>query len=140
MRLLDTDVMVDILRAYSPAIAWLESLDDDAPALPGFVALELMDGCRNKMEMKRLLKRLLAFQIHWPTDSDCNRALAELARSRLSHHLSIMDSLIGECAVGFERNTLHIQHEAFQVHSLSQNRTTLCPAESVCRIVPIGVP
>jgi predicted nucleic acid-binding protein len=114
MRLLDTDVMVDILRAYSPAVAWLESLDDDAPALPGFVALELMDGCRNKMEMKRLLKRLLAFQIHWPTDSDCNRALAEFARSRLSHHLSIMDSLIGECAVGLNAtlctfNTKHFK-------------------------------
>ena len=33
MRLLDTDVMVDVLRGYQPAVAWLESLDE-APALP----------------------------------------------------------------------------------------------------------
>jgi hypothetical protein len=106
--------MIDILRDYPPAVAWLELLDDDAPALPGFVALELMDGCRNKMEMKRLLKRLQAFQIHWPTDSDCNRALTEFARGRLSHHLNIMDALIGECAVGLNAtlctfNTKHFK-------------------------------
>ena len=79
MRLLDTDVMVDILRAHKPAIEWLASLDDDAPGLPGFVVLELMNGCRNKMEMMRLLKRIEPFHIYWPTDSDRNRALADFA-------------------------------------------------------------
>ncbi len=29
MILLDTDVMIDILRQYPPAISWLESLEDE---------------------------------------------------------------------------------------------------------------
>jgi predicted nucleic acid-binding protein len=69
MRLLDTDIVVDILRLYQPAIDWWNSLTGDAPALPGFVALELMEGCRNKMEMRRLLNRLQPFRIYWPTDT-----------------------------------------------------------------------
>lgn len=52
------DVMVDVLRGYEPAVEWLRMLTEETPALPGFVVLELMDGCRSKMEMKRLLKRL----------------------------------------------------------------------------------
>ena len=40
MVLLDTDVMIDILRGYPPALAWLRSLDDDVIALPGFVLME----------------------------------------------------------------------------------------------------
>jgi len=76
--------------------------------------LELMDGCRNKMEMMRLLKRIEPFHIYWPTDSDCNRALVAFARSRLSHKLSVLDVLIAECAVGLNAtlctfNTKHFK-------------------------------
>jgi predicted nucleic acid-binding protein len=47
MRLLDTDVMIDILRDYAPAIEWLSSLqDEEAPGLPGFVVMELVQGER----------------------------------------------------------------------------------------------
>jgi tRNA(fMet)-specific endonuclease VapC len=52
MVLLDTDVMIDILRGYRPALAWLRSLDDDIIALPGFVLLELIQGCKTKKSSK----------------------------------------------------------------------------------------
>jgi len=42
MILLDTDVMIDLLRGYPPAKEWFDSLDDDAIfTLPGFVMMEL---------------------------------------------------------------------------------------------------
>ncbi len=118
MRLLDTDVMVDILRAYQPAVEWLTSLNDDAPGLPGFVVLELMNGCRNSMEMMRMLKRIEPFHIYWPTDSDCNRALADFARGRLSHNLSILDVLIAECAAGLNATlcTFNTKHFKTIIH------------------------
>lgn len=114
MLLLDTDVMIDILRGYPSAVAWLNALTGQAPALPGFVVLELMEGCRNKMEMKRLLKWITPFHIHWATDSDCNRALLEFSQSRLSHNISIMDVLIAETAIGLNAtlctfNTKHFK-------------------------------
>ena len=43
MLLLDTDVMIDLLRQYSPAVAWLDSLGEEEIVLPGFV---VMESCR----------------------------------------------------------------------------------------------
>jgi predicted nucleic acid-binding protein len=34
MILLDTDVMIDVLRRYPPAVAWLESLGNEEIRLP----------------------------------------------------------------------------------------------------------
>ena len=50
MILLDTDVMIDLLRQYPPAVAWLDSLGSEEIILPGFVAMELIQGCRDKAE------------------------------------------------------------------------------------------
>ena len=36
MILIDTDIMIDILRGYTPAIDWLVSLSDEEIVLPGF--------------------------------------------------------------------------------------------------------
>jgi len=48
LRLLDPDIMTDVLRGFPPAVDWLGSLTGDAPALPGFVVIELMMGCRTR--------------------------------------------------------------------------------------------
>jgi tRNA(fMet)-specific endonuclease VapC len=119
--LLDTDVMVDVLRGYEPAVEWLSLLTDEAPALPGLVVLELMDGCRSTMEMKRLVKRVKPFRIYWPSAADCDRALAEFANGRLTHGLSIMDVLIAECAVGLNATLCTFNTKHFK--SITQLRT-----------------
>ena len=121
MLLLDTDVMVDVLRGYEPAVEWLLMLTDEAPALPGYVVLELMDGCRSKMEMKRLLKRVAPFRIYWPGDTDCNQALIEFANGRLANALSIMDVLIAECAVGLNATLCTFNTKHFK--SIAQLKT-----------------
>jgi len=99
MRLLDTDIIVDVQRAYEPALAWLESLEE-APGLPGFVVMELMEGCRDKQEINTLRKQLEPFSVYWPGDADSNRALVTFSHGHLSHSLGVLDALIGECAVG----------------------------------------
>lgn len=50
MIFLDTDVMIDLLRQYPPATAWLNSLGAEEIVLPGFVAMELIQVCRDKAE------------------------------------------------------------------------------------------
>jgi hypothetical protein len=51
MILLNSDVMIDLLRQYAPAAEWFDSLQDDEEIiLPGFVVMELIQGCRNKPE------------------------------------------------------------------------------------------
>jgi predicted nucleic acid-binding protein len=111
MRLVDSDVMIDLERQYPPALAWFDSLIE-APGLPGFVVLELLEGCRNKGEVARIQAQAAFFAVYWPTWSDCERAMATFARARLSHQLSIPDLMIAECAVGLGATlcTFNVRH------------------------------
>ena len=61
MILVDTDIMIDLLRGYPPAVQWLTSLEDEQIVLPGFVAMELMQGCRNKIEQESLERKLMPY-------------------------------------------------------------------------------
>ena len=92
--------MVDLLRNYPPAVAWLDSVRRESLALPGYVALELLDGCASREETDWLLNFIQSYKILWPTARDCNRAIADFAVGRLSRKLGILDVLIAECAVG----------------------------------------
>jgi hypothetical protein len=100
MLLLDTDVMIDVLRGNQAAVAWLAGLGDEELGLPGFVVMELLDGCTSKLEMNRLQRQLEPFRVYWPSEADCNRALADFLRSHLSQGVGWLDVLIGEYAVG----------------------------------------
>ncbi len=51
MILLDSDVLIDLLRKYPPAMAWFDALgEDEELAVSGYVVMELIQGCRNKAE------------------------------------------------------------------------------------------
>jgi len=60
MILLDTDVMIDVLRKYPLAISWLNELESEMIGIPGLVAMELLQGCRNREEQK-LVENTLNF-------------------------------------------------------------------------------
>jgi len=98
--LVDTDVMVDIMRSYGPAVAWLASLGVEEIGIPGLVAMELLQGCRNREEQNQLERFLRPYQRHWPSQADCARAFDDFAAHHLSHDLGILDALIAETGVG----------------------------------------
>jgi predicted nucleic acid-binding protein len=100
--LLDTDVMIDILRRYPPALAWLESLGDEELLLPGFMVMELLQGCRNKAEQEKLEKELQPYAVTWPSSEACNEAREVFASFHLSHGLGLLDALIGQTAVALQ--------------------------------------
>jgi hypothetical protein len=102
MILLDTDVMVDLLRQYPPAVAWLDSLGEEEIILPGFVVMELIQGCRNKAEQEKVERELGAYRVVWPSPETCNEALSVFTRYHLSHGLGILDALIGQMAVALD--------------------------------------
>ncbi|MEW6104130.1 MAG: type II toxin-antitoxin system VapC family toxin [bacterium] len=99
MILVDTDVMIDLLREYPPAVAWLDSLGEEEIILPGFVVMELIQGCRNKTEQEKVEKELRTYSVVWPSSKICDEALFALVRYHLSHRLGILDALIGQMAV-----------------------------------------
>jgi predicted nucleic acid-binding protein len=109
--LLDTDVMVDFLRGHVPAVNWLTSFSLPV-ALPGLVAMELLQGCRNQSEQQQLESELARFALFWPTLADCHRAYRDFAAYRLSTGLGLLDSLIGNTAVGLNEQlaTFNVKH------------------------------
>jgi predicted nucleic acid-binding protein len=101
MLLLDSDVMIDLLRQYSPAVAWFERVEGEEEVIfPGYVVMELIQGCRNKKEQERLERELLPYRIIWPSPEDCDKALKIFVQHRLSHNAGMLDMLIGQTAIG----------------------------------------
>lgn len=100
MILLDSDVLIDLLRKYPPAITWFGALqEDDELAVSGYVVMELIQGCRNKAEQDRVQRELASYGVVWLSQTDCDRALAVFAMYRLSHNAGLLDVLIGQTSV-----------------------------------------
>src|SRR5262245_10139939 len=112
MLLLDTDIMIDVLRRYPPALAWLTLLGTAQLALPGYVVMELIQGCRNKAEQDQLERALTVYQIVWPSGAACDAALASFSQHRLGHNLGIIDALIAHTAIelGAPLHTFNQKH------------------------------
>lgn len=110
MILLDTDVMVDVLRGYESAKQWLESAEE--VGLPGLVVMELLQGCENAKEQRQLEKSLSAYPLYWPSEEDCNRALTSFSSHHLSDNIGLLDALIAETAIGIRADlaTFNVKH------------------------------
>ncbi len=81
MRLLDADVLIDVLRGYSPAVQWLGTIPREEFGLPGLVVMELLEGCPDMHAVRQLQRLLAPYPVYWPTEQDCERALTMFARS-----------------------------------------------------------
>lgn len=68
-RLLDTNIIIDILRGFLPAIMWFQSLGNTVVGIPGFVMMELVQGCQSKQELARLKKIVDKMPVYWPTQA-----------------------------------------------------------------------
>lgn len=118
MIVVDTDVMVDVLRSYPPATQWIASLADQI-VIPGFVAMELLAGCRDLSEQKRVERMIRPFPITWPSQETLNSALLLFARHRLGHGVSMLDAIIGQTAhdLGFPLASFNRKHYSV-IHGL----------------------
>lgn len=114
MIILDSDVMIDLLRQHPMAVSWLDSLGETEIALPGFVAMELLQGCRNKTEQAKVEQVLTQFAIVWPFPETCETALQLFARYHLSHNVGLLDALIGQtaAALNLPLHTFNRKHYA----------------------------
>ncbi len=99
MIILDTDIMIDVLRQYLPALNWLTTIDEEDIILPGFVVFELLMGFRNKQEQDIIEKKIANYKIIWPSEEICEEALKIFSSYHLSHNIGVFDVLIGYMAV-----------------------------------------
>ncbi len=116
MILLDSDVMIDILRKYPPAMEWFDALkEDEEIALPGYVMMELIQGCRNKLEQEQLQRTVDSYGVIWLSPNHCNKALGVFTSYHLSYNAGMLDVLIGQTAVamGLPLHTFNQRHYRF---------------------------
>jgi predicted nucleic acid-binding protein len=102
MILCDTDVLVDILRRHPPAVQWVQSVANDELIIPGYVALELVQGCRSKRDIDAVTKILKPFKLVWPAAMYCERAYQILLTHWITNGLGMIDSLIAQTAIGLD--------------------------------------
>ena len=114
MILVDTDIIIDLLRGHAPAVAWLGSLGTEQISIVGFTAIEIIQGCPDAGVLRRAQRRLNDYEILSPVASDYDRALQRFGTKRLSHGLDAMDALIAETAIGLDESlhTFNTRHFA----------------------------
>ena len=115
MILLDTNIMVDVLRRYPPALTWLDAIGSETLGIPGLVAMELLQGCRDRQEQQRVEKALHPYTLYWPDRADCARAFDDYVAHRLAYNIGILDALIAETAVGLDVKLATFNERHYQV-------------------------
>lgn len=59
MVIVDTDVLVDVFRRHAPAVEWMaKTVAENEVVLPGYVVMELIQGCRNTEEQEKPRKTI----------------------------------------------------------------------------------
>ena len=80
MIFLDTDVLIECLRSAPAALAWLKKeSSSESFCIPGIVAMELVVGARDKVDLERIQTFLNSFQVIWPEATESAHAYQLLA-------------------------------------------------------------
>lgn len=109
--ILDTDVLIDVLRRHPPALEWFSGIADK-PTTTGFCAMEVVSGCRDSADVRRAELFLADLDVLWPPEDDLHRALTDYASLRLSSGLGVLDALIATTAIGLDMPlaTFNVRH------------------------------
>ena len=109
--ILDTDILIDLMRQHLAATAWFALLTQ-MPFACGFAAIELLSGSRDRAEERRVRRFLAQFPILWPSEAGLKVALDQYAALYRTSGLGPMDALIAATATehGLELATFNKRH------------------------------
>jgi predicted nucleic acid-binding protein len=100
--IVDTDILIDVGHGDPAAINCLQRNEQQFQlAISVVTQMEMIVGCRNKVELHELEKFLQHFQILQLTEQISSNAVNLLAQYRLSHGLLIADALIAATALEY---------------------------------------
>lgn len=111
--LIDTNILVDALRARPPAMAFVVQQRSAGAAQVSIIsAMELVAGCRNATELAQLQQWLLNLNVLPVSAVTSQHALQLMEAYSLSHGLDIPDALIAATALeqGLNLHTLNVRH------------------------------
>lgn len=110
--LLDTSVLVDLLRGEIRARTWIDTLDEKACAISVVTAAELLAGCPNRREQRSVEREIEMYDMLWLDEMISARALELYKNFRLSHGVGFLDCLIAATALEHDLilATLNVKH------------------------------
>ncbi len=113
--LLDTSILVDVLRGDKSARAWIDALPEDTCAISVITSAELLAGCRNRTEQRAVERELELYETLWVSEEISQVALEFYKRYHLSHSVGFLDCLIAATATttGLNLATLNLKHFPF---------------------------
>lgn len=91
--LLDTSIIIDLIRGFPDAHQWLSTMNDEL-GITYYVWLEVIQGALNKQKQASALKILSDFHLIETTPEDTQWAVQSLIATRLAYNVDVLDSLI----------------------------------------------
>jgi len=114
--MVDTDILVDVARGDNAAASFLNEMKSRyVLAVSSVTEMELIVGCRNKIELLHLKKFLSDYERIKLNTRISDKAVGLLRQFRLSHGLLIADALIAATATvkGAKFVTKNYRHYRF---------------------------
>jgi hypothetical protein len=110
--LIETTILVDVLRDRSAAIAWVNSVPPRGRCASVISYFELLAGCRNRREQQIVAREMRMYRLLLLTERGSRTALSWYRRFSLSHGVGFLDTLIGATALhnGLVLATLNDKH------------------------------
>ncbi len=112
--LLDTSILVDVLRGHRPALRWIDSLPQTSHFISVITAAELLAGCHNQAEQRAVERETALYQMLWLDEPVSQNALSLYRNFHLSHGTGFLDCLIAATAEKYSLQiaTLNLKHFA----------------------------
>jgi predicted nucleic acid-binding protein len=110
--LIDTTILVDVLRDNSQAITWINSVPIQERWVSVVTYFELLAGCRNRKEQRLVAREMGHYHLLLLTAAISSTALSWFTRFHLSYGIGFLDVLIGATALhqGAIIATLNMKH------------------------------
>jgi predicted nucleic acid-binding protein len=93
---LDTTVILHLLRKYQPALNWFNN--QQTCGVTSITWLEVMEGASNKANQTQCKTLLEEFEMLYPISTDQQWAMGQLEQFQFSHHIGKEDCLIASVA------------------------------------------
>src|SRR5947207_3161581 len=97
--LIDTSILVDLLRGQRPARNWINTLSPQARFISTVTAAELIAGARNRREQRSIERELALYQSVWIDEEISRLALDLYRRFHLSHRIGFLDCIVAGTAL-----------------------------------------
>jgi predicted nucleic acid-binding protein len=94
--IVDTTVVVHLLRRYQPALAWFNN--QQIYGVTSITWMEVMEGATRKSNQTQAKAILSQFELLFVTTIDQQWAMQQLERFQFSHHIGMNDCFIASVA------------------------------------------